>query len=179
MEKRGIELLPPTSGGGRSKVISFWARTVGIPLILVLQLFFLGVLAFRVKLELDLRTLSSSVKEKEQILTESADFESTVRKTQLKLETIGQVRQSLCYSCAISKLNQLKPPTVTITNLTLKNSELDLTAETPRGLSFALFSANILKEDWINGASITAGSLSQDGNFVFTMELGLVKEKLQ
>ncbi len=179
MESRGIELLSPSAPTGRSKIVSFWARTVGIPLILILQLAFLGILAFRVKLELDLHTLSASTGEKEAVLTESAEFENIFRKTQLKLETIEAAKQELCYSCTLQKLDVLKPPPVTITNLSLENEKLTITAETPQGTSFGTFAANIIEEDWIREAAVTSGSLNREGNFVFTMELAVEKEKVR
>lgn len=179
MESRGIELLPTPPPTGRSKIISFWARTIGIPLILGLQLAFLGIFAFRAKLELDLRTLSASVNEKEAVLSESADFEDTFHRAQLKLETIGEVQQKLCYSCTIRTLNKIKPAVVTLTNLSLENEKLTVTAETPPGTSFGIFVTNIIKEKGIKEAVVTSGNRSREGNFVFIMELALDRENLR
>lgn len=179
MESRGIELLPTAPPTGRSKIVSFWARTVGIPLIIVLQLTFLVIFAFRVKLELDLRSLSTSVGEKEAVLAQSADFEETFRRTQLKLETVTEVRQKLCYSCTVRTLNEIKPAVVTITNLSIEDEKLALVAETPPGTSFGLFIANIVKEEGIREAAVTSGRVNRLGNFVFTIELALNRESLR
>jgi len=70
---RRIELLSPSAPTGKTKLISFWARTAGIPLILFLQLAFLGIFAFRAKLETDLVKLSASVAEKEKVVAEARD----------------------------------------------------------------------------------------------------------
>jgi len=179
MERREIELLPTPPPTGRSKIVSFWARTIGIPLILGLQLAFLGVFAFRAKLEFDLRTLSSSVKEKEETLAESADFEETFRNAQLKLETIDEIGQKLCYSCTIRKLDEIKPAAVTLTNYSFENEKLSLIAETPPGIFFGSFVSNIIQEKGIKEAAVTSGSLNREGNFVFTMELVLDKDNLR
>jgi len=179
METQGIELLPTSPPTGRNKIISFWARTVGIPLVVALQLLFLATLAFRIKLELDLRALSASVEEKEAVLAESAGFEEIFRRTQLKLETIATIKQKLCYSCTIQTLDAIKPPLVSLTSLNLEKEKLVLTAETPPGPSFGIFVANILKEPGIKEAAITSGSRTREGDFVFTAELALDREKLR
>lgn len=179
MERRGIELLPISPPTGRSKIVSFWARTIGIPLILGLQLVFLGAFAFRAKLELDLRVLSSSVKEKEQTLAASTDLEEIFRSTQLKLETIHEVKQKLCYSCTIRKLNEIKPAAVVLTSHSFENEKLSLTAETPPGVFFGSFVSNIVQEKGVQEAALTSGSLNREGNFIFTMELVLDKDNLR
>ncbi len=179
MESRGIELLPASPATGRSKVISFWARTAGILLIIFLQLAFLAIFAFRVKLETDLKKLSASLAEKEKVVAEASDFEETFRRTQLKLEKIAQVRQELCYSCTIQKLGEIKPAEIVITNLKLEGEKVEVVAETPPGTSFAVFVANIFKEKGILEAALTSGVLNQEGNFVFTLELALDKKELR
>ncbi|OGC38247.1 hypothetical protein A2V54_03325 [candidate division WWE3 bacterium RBG_19FT_COMBO_53_11] len=178
-ERPGIELLSPTTSTGKSKLISFWARTIGIPLIIVLQLSFLGIFAFRAKLETDLRKLSASVAEKEKVVAEASDFEQTFLRTQRKLEQIRLVRKGLCVSCAIETLNRIKPPAVTLITVVFEGEKLQLIAETPQGLSFANFVANILKEEGVREALLTSGNLNRDGDFVFAMQLGLDKEKLR
>lgn len=178
-ERPGIELLSTSTPTGRGKVISFWARTAGIPLIIFLQLTFLTIFAFRVKLETDLKNLSISLTEKEKVVAEGSSFEETFRNTQLKLEKIAQVRQELCYSCAIQKLDQIKPSEVAITNRRLEGETLEVTAETPQGTSFAAFVVHIVKERGIREAILTSGVLNPDGNFAFTMELALDKKGLR
>ena len=177
--KESIELLPPLTKTGKAKVISFWARTAGIPLIIILQLTFLGVFAFRAKLGMDLLKLSTSVVEKEKIVADAADFEQTFRKTQRKLEQIAQVGNELCVSCAIETLNKIKPAAVVLNTLSLEGEKIQLIAETPQGLTFATFVANIIEEEGIREALITSGSLNREGNFVFTMELVMDKDKIK
>lgn len=174
-----IELLPSPTATGRSELISFWARAAGIPLIIILQLAFLGIFAFRMKLGMDLQKLSGSIAEKEQVLAEASDFEQTFLKTQRKLEQIAEIQAELCVSCAIETLNKIKPAAVVLTTTNLEGEKLQLVAETPQGLTFATFVANILKEEGIREALITSGSLNREGDFVFTIELGLDKEKLR
>jgi len=176
---RRIELLSPSAPTGKTKLISFWARTAGIPLILFLQLAFLGIFAFRAKLETDLVKLSASVAEKEKVVAEARDFEQTFLRTQRKLEQIRLARKGLCVSCAIETLNKIKPAAVTFTAVILEGEKLQLIAETPQGLSFANFVANILKEEGIREALLTSGNLNRDGDFVFAMQLVLDKEKLR
>lgn len=178
-ERPGIELLSTSTPTGRGKVISFWARTAGIPLIIFLQLTFLTIFAFRVKLETDLKNLSMSLAEKEKVVAGGSSFEETFRNTQLKLDKIEQVRQELCYSCAIQKLDQIRPSEVVITNRHLEGERLEVTAETPQGTSFAAFVVNIFKERGIREAVLTSGVLNPDGNFAFTMELVLDKKALR
>lgn len=178
MAKLGIELLPPFIPTGREKIISFWARTIGIPLIIGLQLLFLGLFAFRVKLEIDLRQLAAAVGEKETTQAQAALFEKLFRNTQTKLESIAQSKEELCASCTFEKIYSIKPVLVDITTLALQKEKLNLSAATPQGTSFALFITRILEEDWIRGASLVSGSLNQEGNFSFTLELVIDKEKL-
>jgi len=179
MEKRGIELLPPVIPTTPERLVSFWVRGVGILLIITLQLLFLGLFAFRVKLGSDLGSLASSVEEKETILVEAAEFEKLFRDTQTRLEKIAEVREELCFSCAIEKLFELKPDLVTLTSLSLEGETLSLSAETPQGAYFALFITKILEEEGIREASLTSGSLNRDGNFAFALELTLNKEKIK
>ncbi|HLD96585.1 MAG TPA: hypothetical protein VI794_02635 [Patescibacteria group bacterium] len=177
--KEGIELLSPLTKTGKAKVISFWARTAGIPLIIILQLAFLGIFAFRAKLGMDLQKLALSVGEKEKVVADAADFEQTFRKTQRKLGQIALVRDGLCVSCAIETLNRIKPAAVVLNTLSLEGEKMQLIAETPQGLTFATFVANIIKEEGIREALITSGSLNREGNFVFTMELVLDKDNIK
>lgn len=177
--RRRIELLSPSTPTGRAKLISFWARTVGIPLIIVLQLVFLGIFAMRVKLEADLRQLSASVADKERVVAEAHDFEQTFRHTQIKLDQVAKIRAELCVSCALETLNKIKPAEITFTTTRLEGEKFELIAETPKGLSFAAFVANILEEGGIREALLTSGSLNREGNFVFTMELVLDKDKIR
>uniref|UniRef100_A0A831Z2U7 PilN domain-containing protein n=1 Tax=candidate division WWE3 bacterium TaxID=2053526 RepID=A0A831Z2U7_UNCKA len=178
-ERRGIELLPPVTPTGRGKLISLWARRAGIPLIIFFQLAFLTVLGFRLKLEADLQKLAASLVEKEKVVAEARSFEETFRRTQRKLEKIGQIRQELCYSCTIQKLNEIKPSEVTLTNLHLENEKLEVVAETPQGITFAIFADSIIREEWIREAVLTSGNLNREGNFVFTIELGVDKKGLR
>ncbi|KRT67778.1 MAG: hypothetical protein XU08_C0001G0188 [candidate division WWE3 bacterium CSP1-7] len=177
--KESIELLPPLTKTGKAKVISFWARTAGIPLIIILQLTFLGIFSFRAKLGMDLLKLSTSVVEKEKIVADAADFEQTFRKTQRKLEQIAQVGNGLCVSCTIETLNKIKPAAVILNTLSLEGEKIQLIAETPQGLTFATFVTNIIKDEGIREALITSGSLNREGNFVFTMELVMDKDKIK
>ena len=177
--KESIELLPPLTKTGKVKVISFWARTAGIPLIIILQLTFLGIFSFRAKLGMDLLKLSTSVVEKEKIVADAADFEQTFRKTQRKLEQIAQVGNGLCVSCTIETLNKIKPAAVILNTLSLEGEKIQLIAETPQGLTFATFVTNIIKDEGIREALITSGSLNREGNFVFTMELVMDKDKIK
>ncbi|MEX0888130.1 MAG: hypothetical protein WD940_00635 [Patescibacteria group bacterium] len=177
--RRRIELLPPPAQTGKVKLISFWARTVGIPLIIGLQIVFLGIFALRAKLELDLRRLTASIAEKEAVVTEAQDFEQTFRRTQIKLDQIAKVQAELCVSCAMETLNKIKPAGIVFTTARLEGEKLELIAETPQGISFAAFVANILEEEGINEALLTSGSLNRGGNFVFTMELVLDKDKIR
>lgn len=178
-EARGIELLPPPTPTGRSKLIAFWARTIGIPLIIGLQLLFLGLFAFRIGLERDLRLLAASVEEKEETLAEAAFSEESFREAQLRLETIERIKKGLCYSCAIKKVEELKPDEITLATILLEGGKLSFSAQTPKGTSFAAFAAEILDEEAIREASITSGILDQEGNFTFTMELVLDEEKIK
>lgn len=177
--RRGIELLPPSAPTGKARLISFWARTIGIPLIIFLQLVFIGIFGLRVKLEMDLRQLSASVAEKEKIVAAASDFEQTFRHAQLKLEQVERVRAGLCVSCAFEVLNKIKPAEITFNTTRLEGEKFELVAETPKGSSFANFVANVLKEDGIREALLTSGSLNREGNFVFTMEFVLDKDKIK
>lgn len=179
MERKEIELIPQAAPGGRGAVLSFWAKAVGIPLIAILQLLFLSVFAFRLKIELDLRSLAASVDEKEAILEQSADFETAFRDTQARLNLIAATEQEFCYSCAIQKINALTPIDVALTSVTLSAQTASVSAEAPQGIAFASFVANILEEDTVQEASITSGAIDQDGNFVFSLELTLDREKLK
>jgi len=177
--KPGIELLSTSTPTGKSRAISFWARTAGIPLIIFLQLAFLSIFAFRAKLEMDLKSLTASLAEKEKIVAGASEFEEDFRQAQLKLEKITQVRQELCYSCAIEKLSEIKPAGVIIINRKLEGNKLEIVAESPQGASFPAFVANIFTEKAIRQASLTSGALSREGRFVFTLELTLDKEELR
>ena len=117
--------------------------------------------------------------EKEKVVAEASDFEQTFLRTQRKLEQIRLVRKGLCVSCAIETLNRIKPPAVTLITVVFEGEKLQLIAETPQGLSFANFVANILKEEGVREALLTSGNLNRDGDFVFAMQLGLDKEKLR
>lgn len=179
MEKQGIELLSKPAPSEKSTVISFWAKTVGVSLIIGLQLLFLGIFTFRIKLEADLRTLVASVEEKEAILSQSEEFERAFRNTQKRLDLIDKSQLELRYSHTVKKLKTLTPSGVTITSISLEKEALALSAETLKGTSFATFVAKILEEEAIQEASITSGNLDKEGKFAFTMELSLNKDKLR
>lgn len=179
MEKQGIELLSKPAPSEKSTVISFWAKTVGVSLIIGLQLLFLGIFTFRIKLEADLRTLAASVEEKEAILSQSEEFERAFRNTQKRLDLIDKSQLELRYSHTVKKLKTLTPSGVTITSISLEKEALALSAETLKGTSFTTFVAKILEEEAIQEASITSGNLDKEGKFAFTMELSLNKDKLR
>lgn len=179
MEKQGIELLSKPAPSEKSTVISFWAKTVGVSLIIGLQLLFLGIFTFRIKLEADLRTLVASVEEKEAILSQSEEFERAFRNTQKRLDLIDKSQLELRYSHTVKKLKTLTPSGVTITSISLEKEALALSAETLKGTSFTTFVAKILEEEAIQEASITSGNLDKEGKFAFTMELSLNKDKLR
>jgi len=169
----GIELLPAPVSAGRTGALSFWARAVGIPLILILQFVSLSVLAFRFKVEQDLKSLSSSVAQKEAVLEQSQELENFLLDTQARLNLVKQVQQTLCSSCAITKVSSLAPSQVQITSFILESNQIELSAQAARGGGFAAFVANILDEEIIKEAAITSGGLDRTGSFIFAMELTL------
>ncbi len=179
MESTGIELLPKTPPSGRSRIIEFWGKTIGIPLIIVLQLLSLGMFAFRAKLETDLRNLYPSIEDKEEVVAQSLEFEEVFLDTQQRLNLIAKSKLELCYSCAIKKLEALAPSEVTLTQIKISGTAVEISAKTPKGISFAAFIANILEEDAIKEALLTSGNLNQDGEFLFALNLTLDKTKLQ
>lgn len=174
-----IEFLPVVTPTGWGRIVSLWAKMIGIPLIIGLELTFLLLFAFLAKLELDLRLLDFSVKEKERLVASAAPFEKRFRDTQIKLETIGAARQEICSSCALALLYKIKPVLVRFTTISLNQEKLALSGETPAGTSFALFVSRILAEKAVREAALTSGSLTSEGNFIFLMELILDKEKLR
>ncbi|MEX1061576.1 MAG: hypothetical protein WEC39_00455 [Patescibacteria group bacterium] len=169
----GIELLPALPSVGRAGALTFWARAVGIPLILILQLISLSVLAFRFKVEGDLKDLSASVAQKEAVLAQSQELENFLLDTQARLNLVKQVNATLCYSCSLTAVSALAPASVKINSFILENEQIELSAQAARGSGFATFVANILGEKIIKEAAITSGGLDRTGNFIFAMELAL------
>ncbi|NIT03747.1 hypothetical protein GTO10_02325 [Candidatus Saccharibacteria bacterium] len=175
---QAIELLPKAPPSGRSAAVLFWARGLGIPLIIALQLIFFGILAFRVKLELDLRSLATTVQEKEAVLAQTEEFENTFLDMQKRLELISRSKLELCHSCAIRTLENLTPQGVILTGISLEGTKLELSAQTSKGGDFASFVANILEDEAVAEAAILTGGLDAEGKFIFTMELILEKGEL-
>jgi len=178
MEIKGIELLPKPVSTGRTAALSFWARAVGIPLVIILQLIFLSVLAFRVKIESDLSVLAESAAQKEEILEHSAGFEQAFLDTQDRLDLRRQISGKICYACADAQVKALAPAGVEITSLLIENDRTELSARAAQGAPFAVFVGNILKEDAVRSAAIVSGGLDRSGNFVFAMELTLDSGKV-
>lgn len=178
MEIKGIELLPKPVSTGRTAAISFWARAVGIPLIIILQLLFLSVLAFRIKLEVDLSVLAESVAQKERILEQSAEFARAFLETQDRLALLRQVSHEICSACAFQTVEGLAPAGVEITSLILREEQAEVSARAAQGAPFAAFVANILEEEAVRRAAIVSGGLDQSGNFVFAIELTLDREEV-
>ena len=175
----GIELLPAPVSSGRAGALTFWARAVGFPLILILQFISLSVLAFRFKVELDLKALSSSVSQKEEILSQSQELENFLLDTQARLNLVKQANQTLCSSCSLKTVSALAPSQVRIKSFILENYQIDLSAEAERGGGFATFVTNILGEKTIKEAAITSGGLDRTGSFIFALELTIDPEVAQ
>lgn len=178
MAKTGIELLPKAPPTGWEKLFSFWVRRIGLPLLLSLQIFFLLLFAAWAKLELDLKSLDTSTRQKEETLAKEADFEKTFRDAQAKLNEVAEVKQDLCDSCAIAVLYRLKTPAVQINYLSLEGETMTVSAKTSEATAFVLLIDKILKEEAITQAAVTNGVVNSDGQFSFSMELTFNKGKI-
>src|SRR3989338_8484125 len=178
-KRLGIELLPPATPAGWEKFFIFWAKRIGIPLLIALELLFLILSSFRASLELNLRALDVSVREKEGALAAEAEFEQQFRNVQAKLAIMSQVQDDLCSSCAIDKLYSLKTATTTINSISIKEDELTISAQTSQAIDFSLFVDRILKDESIKEAAITGGALNAEGQFSFTMGLVLDRQMIK
>lgn len=177
MEKR-IEFLPKVSPPKKERVTAAIAKTVGIPLIILIQIVFLAFLGFYLKLNQDLTNLSASISRKEKVLAQAKEVEDLLRSTQSKLQMIATVKEGFCYSCALQVLKEVTPPKIVLTTISFTGERLSFTAETAHGPSFALFVANLFEEESIKEAAITSGSLGHEGRFTLAMELLFDKEKV-
>lgn len=177
MEKKGIELLKRAPPSKLKEAASTAIKVVGIPLGIGIQIIFLTLLGFYLKLNQDLSALSASVTEKETVLAQAAELEALLRKTQSKLEVVATVKGAFCYPCAWEILEKNTPALVEFTTASLEKEKFSLAAETFHGPSFALFIANLLGEEAIKEVAITSGSLSKEGRFNFTLELLFSKEE--
>lgn len=176
--KRGIELLPKIKPTRGEKALTLWTQKVGVPFIVGIQLIFLLLLGLQLPLRYGLTTLLASVKEKEILLEYASETETLYRATQTKLAKIAEVKTTLCYSCAVKKVEAITPSAISLTSLTAEEEKITLTAETFQGLLFATYLSNIIKEEAIQAAAITSGSLSPEGLFSFTIELYFDKKEL-
>lgn len=177
--KRGVELLPKIKPTEWEKTLTFWAERGAISFIAVIQILFLLLLVLQLPLRLSLATLSASVKEHETLLDYASETETLYRTTQTKLAKIVEVRETLCHSCALKKVEALIPTGVSITSFTIEGEKFTLSAETYLGPLFASFLSKIIEEEAIKEAAITSGSLDEEGLFTFTIELDLDKEKVR
>jgi len=179
MEQKGIELLPEAPPNGKSKIVSSWGKTIGIPIFVVLQVLSFAIFGFRAKLEIDLNRLSSSIEKKEAIIAQSAEFEEVFKDTQKRLSLIAQSKLTLCYSCATEKLEEITPSEVTLIQIQIVGDEVGVSAKTKKGTAFATFLAKILQEDTVSEALLTSGNLNEEGEFIFALNLVFDKGKLR
>lgn len=178
MKKRGVELLPEIKPTRRGKALALWTQKAAVPFITGIQIVFLLLLILQLPLRYGLTTLSASVEEKEMLLEYSSETELLHRTTQTKLAKIAEVKTTLCYSCALKKVEAITPSAISLTSLSVEEEKITLAAETYQGLLFATYLSNIIEEEAIEAAAITSGSLGSEGVFSFTMELYFDKKKL-
>lgn len=156
-KKRDIELLPredweKTSFGKLLK----WVLTVGRYILIATELIVILAFLSRFKLDRDLTNLHEEIKEKQAKIEASSDFEEEFRFLQKRLASIeGLEKKQVVTAGVLEELSALIPLDVSLTDLSVSDKEVSLTATALSEQGLASFLNNLKSSDKFENLVLT------------------------
>lgn len=147
--KRDIELLPKeewekTSFGKLLK----WALTVGRYIVIATELIVILAFLSRFKLDRDLTNLYEEIKQKQARIEAASEFEEEFRFLQKRIDTIESLeKKQLTTAGLIEELSSLIPLDVSLSELTISDQKVSLTAIALSEQGLAAFLNNLKASD--------------------------------
>lgn len=151
-----INLLPQTiiQEQGTAKILH-WSLTYGRYIIIVTELIVLGVFFARFNLDQQITDLHESIKQKQKIIALSSNFESQVRKLQVRIDKIKPLADSSSfYSDTIDLLETLVPEDVVISKLDYTSNHFRFEANSHTRSGFARLMRNLKSSNKIRNISV-------------------------
>lgn len=147
--KRDIELLPKEEWEKTSlgKLLK-WTLTVGRYIVIATELIVILAFLSRFKLDRDLTNLYEEIKQKQARIEAASEFEEEFRFLQKRLDTIEDLeKKQLTTAGLIEELSSLIPLDVALTDLTVSDQKVSLTATALSEQGLATFLNNLKASD--------------------------------
>jgi Tfp pilus assembly protein PilN len=172
--KTTIEFIPQeewekTSFGKLLK----WLLNVGRWIVIITELIVILAFLSRFKLDRDLTNLNETVRQRQAIISASADFEKEFRFLQKRLATIEDLQKNQVEADKILDLfTQITPAGIQLSNFNFKEKIATLTASADSETTFAVFLKNLKQEPRLANLSIDKVLISegQFGKVAFNLK---------
>jgi hypothetical protein len=140
-----------------------WLLNVGRWIVIVTELIVIMAFLSRFKLDRDLTNLNETVKQRQAIISASADFEKEFRFLQKRLTTIEDLQKNQVEADKILDLfTQVTPVGIQLSNFSFKDKIASLTASADSETTFAVFLKNLKQEPRLVNLSIDKVSISEE-----------------
>ncbi len=132
-----------------------WLLQVGRWIVIITELIVIIAFISRFKLDRDLTDLNEEIKQKQAIVSSSADFEEEFLFLQKRLSTTERLRKNQIEVNKIMDIfTQLTPVGVRLSNFSLAGEEINLTATANSEFSFASFLKNLKNSPQFDNVSV-------------------------
>jgi len=162
--KDAIEFIPQeewekTSFGNFLK----WLLNVGRWIVIVTEMIVIIAFLSRFKLDRDLTNLNETVKQKQAIVNASSDFEKDFLFLQKRLSTIEGLKQNqLEVDKILGIFSQVTPAGIQLSNLSLNDRNISLTAIADSEVTFAVFLQNLKQEEKLTNLALEKVIVSEE-----------------
>ena len=157
-----------------------WALSVGRHIVIFTELIVILAFLSRFKFDRDLTDLSEEIKQKQAIVTASADFETGFRFLSKRLETIAGFRQNqLEANQVLAGLSAITPLDVFLSDFSVEGKEFNLTATAITEAGLGTFIKNLKESpnfEKLAVMQVVSGGAREIG-IKFQLKGGLISQK--
>jgi Tfp pilus assembly protein PilN len=162
--KTAIEFLPQEDWerGTWGKILK-WTLTVGRHIVILTELVVILAFLSRFKLDRDLTDLGEKIKQQQAIITSWGNFEKEFRFLNKRLQTIEEFRKNQIESADIlEEVANLLPLDIAISDFTVSNKQLSLSANALSEGSLRIFLRNLKNSKKFKNITLTQISLNSE-----------------